>query len=117
MDSRGRCCHSLSIVRNLLSVIRLTVLSETKGDAVDVLNARLDIAGGHTLNIHGQNLLLNVLADAGLVLFQYLGFKFPFAVLGNRNFYVSETSSKCLATMSISAVIRGFVIIVILAVA
>lgn len=33
----------------------------------------LDIAGGHPLGIHGQYLLFNVLADAGLVLFGTCG--------------------------------------------
>ena len=62
-------------------MIRLTVLSETD-NAVNILDMGLNIAGGHTLGVHGQDFLLNVLTDAGLVLFQYLRLKFPFRSRG-----------------------------------
>lgn len=53
------------------------------GNDVDVLNVSFNIAGGHTLSVHGQDFLLNVLADTGLVLFQHLGLKFPLPDSGN----------------------------------
>lgn len=49
---------------------------------VDILNMRLDVAGRHAFRIHGQNLLFDILTDAGLVLFQKLRFKFAFPVTG-----------------------------------
>ena len=81
-------------------------------NSVDVLNIRLDIAGGHALGI---DLLLNILADAGLVLFQYLGFKFPFLIPRSQNFYIFEAGPKCFATVAVPFVIGILVLIVIFA--
>ena len=60
-------------------MIRLTVLSETEMP-VDILDMGLDVAGGHPFGVHGQDFLFDVLADAGLVLFQHLGLEFPFPI-------------------------------------
>ena len=101
MGSNGRCCHSLAMGK-ILSVIRLTVLS---------------VAGGHTFGVHGQDFFLNVLADAGLVLFQHLGLKFPLAVPGNRYRYISKAGAQRLIAVPVAAVICVLVLVVVFAVA
>ena len=55
------------------------------GGATDVLNVGFDVTGGHTLSIHGQDFLLDVLTDAGLVLIQHLSLKFTLSVMGDRH--------------------------------
>ena len=77
----------------------------------------LNIAGGHALGVHGQDLFLNVLADAGLTLFQHLRLKLTFPVPGNRNFHVSKAGPERLVAMTIPAVVCSLVLIVISAVA
>ena len=42
---------------------------------------RLDVAGRHAFRIHGQDLLFDILTDAGLVLFQKLRFKLTLLML------------------------------------
>ena len=102
-------------------MIRLMVLSDYGAvryrNPIDVLDMALNIAGGHALGVHGQDLFFNVLADAGLTLFQHLGFKFPFPVPGNRDFHVSKAGPKRLAAMTIPAVVCSLVLVVIFAVA
>ena len=51
--------------------------------AVDIADMLLNIRSCHALGIHGQDLFLNVLADAGLVLFQKLRLKFSLSVSRN----------------------------------
>src|SRR5699024_6191209 len=87
------------------------------GNPIDVLDMGLNIAGGYALGVHGQDLFLNVLADAGLTLFQHLGLKFPFSVPGHRDFHVSIAGPKRLASMTIPAVVCSLVLVVISAVA
>ena len=77
----------------------------------------LNISGGHPLGIHGQYLFLDVLADAGLVLFQHLRLKLAFPVPGHGYFHIAKARPQRLTAMSISAVIRVLIFIVILAVA
>src|SRR5699024_4616491 len=84
---------------------------------IDVLDMSLNIAGGHALGVHGQDLLLNVLADAGLALFQHLRLKLPFPVPGNRDLHVSKACPERLAAMTIPAVVCSLVLVVISAVA
>ena len=63
---------------------------------VDILNMRLDVAGRHAFRIHVQDLLFDILTDAGLVLFQKLRFKFTPPVTGNRNLDLAETGPQIL---------------------
>src|SRR5699024_4231027 len=87
------------------------------GNPIDVLDMSLNIAGGHALGVHGQDLFLNVLADAGLTLFQHLRLKLPFPVPGNRDLHVSKACPERLAAMTIPAVVCSLVLVVISAVA
>ncbi len=48
--------------------------------AVDIPNMGLNIRRGHAFGVHGQDLLLDVLTDAGLILLQELRFKLPLSV-------------------------------------
>ena len=76
-----------------------------------------NIAGSHTLGVHGQDFLLNVLADTGLVLFQHLGFKFPLSVSGNRHIHFAKAGTQPFATVAVAAVVCVFVLIIVSAVA
>lgn len=80
-------------------------------NAVDILNMSFNITGSHTLSIHGQNFLLYVLADIGLVLFQHLELKFPLSVSGNRSIYFAKVGTQPLAVLSVTAVIRVLVLV------
>lgn len=80
------------------------------------LNMRFDVAGRHAFRIHGQDLLFDILTDAGLVLFQKLRFKFTFPVTGNRNLDIAKTGSQIFAAVAVPAVVRSFVLIVVFAV-
>ena len=77
----------------------------------------LNISRRHSLGVHGQDLLLYVLADAGLVLLQHLGLKFAFPVAGNGHFHISEAGAQRLAAVAVAAVVRGLVPVVVSAVA
>lgn len=65
MASSGRCRHSRAMVR--IFVRDPADRTTWDGNAVDILNMCLNVVGDHPLGVHGQNLLLNVLADAGLL--------------------------------------------------
>ena len=84
---------------------------------VDILNMRLNVAGRHAFRIHGQDLLFDILTDAGLVLFQKLRFKLPFPVTENRNLDIAETGPQIFAAVAVPAVVRSFVLVVVFAVA
>lgn len=77
---------------------------------------RLDVAGRHAFRIHGQDLLLDILTDAGLVLFQKLRFKFTFPVTGNRYLDIAETGPQIFAAVAVPAVVRSFVLVVVFAI-
>ena len=77
----------------------------------------LNISGGHPLGIHRQDLFLDILADAGLVLFQHLRLKLAFPVPRHGYFYVAKARTQRLTAVPIAAVIRVLIFIVILAVA
>ena len=77
----------------------------------------LNISGGHPLGIHRQDLFLDILADAGLVLFQHLRLKLAFPVPGHGYFHVAKAHTQRLTAVPIAAVIRVLIFIVILAVA
>ena len=70
-----------------------------------------------SLCVHGQNLFLDVLTDAGLALFQHLGLEFALAITGHGNIHFPEAGAQRLATMAISAVVRVLAAVVIFAVA
>ena len=67
--------------------------------------------------VHGQDLLLYVLADAGLVLFQHLRLKFPLPVPVNRYRYISKAGAQRFAAVAIAAVVCVLVLVVVFAVA
>jgi len=76
--------------------------------AVNILDMCFDIAGCHALGIHRQNLLLDILTDTGLILFQQLRLKFTLAIPRNCYFYIAETGAKCLTAVAIAAVFGVF---------
>ena len=79
-------------------------------NTVNILNMGLNISGGHPLGIHRQDLFLNILADAGLVLFQHLRLKLAFPVPRHGYFYIAKARAKRLAAVPIAAVIRVLVL-------
>ena len=87
------------------------------GYSLDILDMGLNIAGGHALGIHLQDFLLNVLTDAGLVLFQYLRFKFPLSVSRYRHIHFTKTGMQTLAAVAVAAVVCVLVLVIVFAVA
>ena len=77
---------------------------------------RLNVAGRHAFRIHGQDLLLDILTDAGLVLFQQLRFKFTLPVTGNRNLDIAETCPQIFAAVTVPAAVCSLVFVVVFAV-
>ena len=67
--------------------------------------------------IHGQDLLFDILTDAGLVLFQKLRFKFTLPVTGNKNLDFAETGPQIFAAVAVPTVVRSLVLVVVFAVA
>ena len=67
----------------------------------------LNISRRHPFGVHGQDLLLDVLDDADLVLFQYLWIEFALPVAGNGHFHISEAGAQCLAALPVAVVVRG----------
>ena len=80
---------------------------------VDVLNMRFNVTGGHAFGVHGQNLLLDVLADAGLIFPQHLGVKFALAIPRHRYLYIAKTGAQGFAAVPVPAVIRVLVLAII----
>ena len=78
---------------------------------------RFNVTGGHVFGVHGQNLLLDVLADAGLIFPQHLGVKFALAIPRHRYLYIAKTGAQGFAAAPVPAVIRVLVLVVIPAVA
>ena len=78
---------------------------------------RFNIPGCHAFCVHRQDLLLYVLADAGLVLLQQLRLIHPFPVSGNGDVHLSKTGSQRLGAMAVPAVICLLVPVIVLAVA
>lgn len=76
----------------------------------------LDISGGRSLGIHRQDLSLDVLADAGLVLFQHLRPNLGFPIPGRGYFYIAEACAQPFTAVPISAVIRVLIFASMLAV-
>ena len=78
---------------------------------------RFNVTGGHAFGVHGQNLLLDVLADAGLIFPQHLGVKFALAIPRHRYLYIAKTGAQGFTAVPVPAVIRVLVLVVIPAVA
>lgn len=78
---------------------------------------RFNVTGGHAFGVHGQNLLLDVLADASLIFPQHLGVKFALAIPRHRYLYIAKTGAQGFAAVPVPAVIRVLVLVVIPAVA
>ena len=78
---------------------------------------RLNIAGGHALGVHGQDLLLDVLTDAGLVFLQHMRLEFPLTIPGHGYLHITEAGAQRFAAVPVPAVVRVLVFIVIPAVA
>ena len=78
--------------------------------AVDILNMRFNVTGGHAFGVHGQNLLLDVLTDAGLIFPQHLGFEFALAISRHRYLYIAKAGAQGFAAVPVPAVIRVLVL-------
>lgn len=78
---------------------------------------RFDVTRGHALGVHGQNLFLNILTDTDLVLLQDLGLKFAFPITRYRHFHIAKAGPQCFAAVTVAAVVRVLIFVVILAVA
>lgn len=100
-------CHRKNLIRNATHC-RVRDLQ-----TVDILNVRFDVADGHALGVHGQDLFLNALADAGLVLFQHLRFKFALPILGNGNLNISKASTQGFTAVIVAAVVGVLVPVVV----
>jgi hypothetical protein len=68
-------------------------------DLVLNLRALSDSIVAITLGIHGQNLFLDLLAHAGLVLFQKLRFELPIPVTGYGDVHIAEAGAQSLAAV------------------
>lgn len=85
--------------------------------AVDIPNMSLNIRCAHALDVHGQDLFLDVLTDAGLVFLQHLRLKFALTIPGHGYLHIAEAGAQPFAAVPVPAVVRVLVFIVILAVA
>ena len=85
--------------------------------AVDIPNMGLNIRRGHAFGVHGQDLLLDVLTDAGLILLQELRLKLPLSVPRDRYLHIAEAGAQGLAAVSVPAVVCVLVFVVVPAVA
>ena len=110
MDSSGLCCHSFAAGRIICDTAYRGIRDIY---AVDILNMRFNVTGGHAFGVHGQNLLLDVLADAGLIFPQHLGVKFALAIPRHRYLYIAKAGAQGFAAVPVPAVIRVLVLVVI----
>ena len=76
-----------------------------------------NITGSHAFGIHGEDLLLNILTYAGLILFDELRGELSLAVSGDRDFNFTKAGAKVLFAMPIAAIVGIFVLIVVLTIA
>ena len=58
---------------------------------VQISHMAFYVTGGHSLRIHGNDLILHILGDGILVFFDDLRFKFNVTVSGNIDFHISIT--------------------------
>lgn len=75
------------------------------------------IPGTHAFCVHGQDLFLDVRADAGLVLLQQLWLKLSLPVPRDGYIHLSIAGAQLLGTVLIPAVFRFFLLVVLFAVA
>ena len=78
---------------------------------------RFDVRRRHSLGVHRQYLLFDILTDTGLVLFQKLRLEFSLPVPGHGYLYFSEAGFQPLAAVAVPAVVRFLVPVVVFAVA
>ena len=65
----------------------------------------------------GTETFLNILTDAGLVLLQDLGLKFVFPITRYGHLHIAKASPQCFAAVTVAAVVRVLIFVVILTVA
>ena len=75
------------------------------------------VARAHAFGIHGNYLLFYILSDACLILSQDLRLKFALTVSWNGEIHIAVTGAKRFGTVPVSAVVRVFVPVIVLAVA
>ena len=73
---------------------------------VDIPNVSLNIRRGHALGVHGQEHLLDVLTDAGLVSPQHLRLKFALTIPGHGYPHIAEAGAQRFAAVPVPAVVR-----------
>ena len=83
------------------------------GNAVDVLDGGLDVTGGHIFGVHGQDFLLNILTDAGLILFQDLEFEFALSIARDRYLHIPKAGAQGLAAVTVAAFIPAVILAVV----
>ena len=71
----------------------------------------LYIRRGHALGVHGQDLLLDVLTDAGLVFLQHMRLKFPLTIPGHGYLHITEAGAQRFAAVPVPAVVRVLIFI------
>lgn len=76
-----------------------------------------DIRRRHSFCVHGQNLLFNVLTDAGLILSEQLRLKLSLPIPWRADLYVSEAGFQLLAAVTILGVVRFLAAVIVFAVA
>ena len=79
--------------------------------AVDIPNVNRNIRCCHALGVHGQDLLLDVLTDAGLVFPQHLRLKFPLTIPGHGYLHIAEAGAQRFAAVPVPAVVRVLIFI------
>ena len=77
---------------------------------IDRLNCRRKT--GQIIRTGNEN-ILDVLADAGLIFPQHLGFEFALAIPRHRYLYIAKTGAQGFAAVPVPAVIRVLVLVVI----
>ena len=82
-------------------------------DAVDVPDVIHDVRGGHPLGVHGDDFLLHILADAGLILFQNHRLKLSFPISRHLDKRVTKTGPQRFAAVAVSAIVRFFLLRVV----
>ena len=74
----------------------------------------LDVTGGHIFGVHGQDFPLNILADAGLILFQNLEFEFALSIARDRYLHIPKAGAQQgLAAVTVAAFIPAVILAVV----
>ena len=74
----------------------------------------LDVASGHAFCVHGEDFFFHVLCHGILILFDNLRFIFTVAVTGNGDLHIPIAGMHGFLGMSVPAVIRIFVPVIVL---